>query len=143
MERLGLRYIDVIVPRASETWQRYVQPGLGGIVSSAFKTQTEEQVHQMVAETALGGNMIIRVLSNPKGVPLPPDMAATKMALTINGTVIEGLGAATIDVDHFSTMPPTEYDSVAIGKRLWDLKHVILDVWKNQIVTKEALEIWA
>jgi len=143
VERLGLRYIDAIVPKAGETWQLYVQPGLGGIASRAFKAPSEEQVHQILAETAVGGTMVIRVLSNTKGVPLPPDIATTKLALNITGTVIPGLGAATIDVDHFYNMPPTEYDSVAIGKQLWDLKQVILDVWKNQIVTKEAMEIWA
>ena len=143
VERLGLRYIDAIVPRAGETWQRYVQPGLGGITSHAFKAQSEEQVHQIIAETAVGGTIIFRVLSNTKGIPMPPDMTTTKLALNINGTVIPGLGAATIDVDHFCATPPTEYDSVVIGKQLWDLKHVILDVWKNQIVSKEALEIWA
>ena len=143
VERLGLRYIDVIIPKASETWQRYVQPGMRGVTSPAFKNQADEQVHQVVAETIIGGTMIIRILSNAKGVPLPPDMAGTKLALNIQGTVIAGLGAATIDVDHFCTMSPTEYDSAAMGKRLWELKHVILDVWKNQIVTKEALETWA
>ena len=143
VERLGLRYLDVIVPKVGETWQNYVQPGLSGIASQAFKNQTEEHVHQIVAETTIGGAMIIRVLSNPKGVPLPPDMVGTKLALNIQGTVTEGQGAAAIDVDHFCVMPPTEYDSVAIGKRLWELKHVILDVWMNQIVSKKALEIWA
>jgi uncharacterized protein (TIGR04255 family) len=143
VERLGLRYIDAIVPRAGETWHRYVQPGLCGIASNAFKAQSEEQVHQIIAETAIGGTMIIRVLSNTKGIPMPPDMTATKLALSINGTVIPGLGAATIDVDHFCAMQPTEYDSAVVGQQLWDLKHIILDIWKNQIVSKEALEIWS
>lgn len=143
VERIGLRYLDVVIPKPDESWQRYVQPGLRGIASPAFKAQVDEQIHQVVTETKVGGAMIIRVLSNSKGIPLPPDFATTKLALNVQGTVIDGQGAAVIDVDHFCIMPPTDYDTVAIGKRLWDLKHVILDVWKDQIVTKEALETWA
>jgi uncharacterized protein (TIGR04255 family) len=143
IERLGLRYIDIVIPKTGETWQRYVQPGLRGITSPCFKTQVDEQIHQVVTETKVDGTMILRVLSNPKGIPLPPDLVATKLSLNIQGTVIEGIGAAVIDVDHFCTTSPMDFDATTIGKRLRDLKHVILDVWKDQIVTREALETWA
>jgi len=142
VERLGLRYINVVTPKPGEVWQWYVQPGLRGITSPAFRTQVDEQLHQVATETTVGGTMIIRVLSNSKGVPLPPDLVGSKLALNIQGTVIDGIGAAVIDVDHFCTMQSTDYDTIAIGKRLWELKHVILDVWKDQIVTHEALAAW-
>lgn len=142
IERIGLRYIDLVIPKVNESWQQYVQPGLRGIASTSFKSEAGEQVHQIVTETKVGGTIVIRVLSNPNGIPLPPDVATTKLALNVQGTLVPGRGAAVVDIDHFYTTQPNEYDVVAIGKHLWDLKHVILEVWKDQVVTKEALEAW-
>jgi uncharacterized protein (TIGR04255 family) len=143
IERIGLRYIDLVIPKVDESWQQYVQPGLRGIASTSFKSEAGEQVHQIVTETKVGGTIVIRVLSNPNGIPLPPDVATTKLVLNVQGTVVPGRGAAVVDIDHFYTTQPAEYDIVAIGKHLWDLKHVILEVWKDQVVTKEALEAWS
>ncbi len=143
IERIGLRYLDAIVPKSGETWQLYVQPGLRGIMSPIFNAPVNEQLHQVITGTRMGGTMIVRILANPKGIPLPPDLAGTKLSLSVCGPVIDGLGAAVIDMDHFCIMSPTDYDPGAIEKRLWDLKHGILEVWKDQIVTKEALERWA
>jgi uncharacterized protein (TIGR04255 family) len=143
VERIGLRYVDVVIPKANESWQHYVQPGLRGIAPSGFKAGEGEQVHQIVAETVAGGTMIIRVLSNSKGIPLPHDVATSKLSLNIQGEIVPNMAIAVVDIDHFCCMEPNDYNTAYITERLWELKRVILDVWKDKIVTKEALEAWA
>jgi uncharacterized protein (TIGR04255 family) len=140
--KIGLRYIDAITPPQGESWKKYVQAGFAGVALSSMSPVLIHHVHQVVAQFPDGAAMIIRILANSKELPLPPDLAGTKLLLGNQRPVLDGVGAATIDMDHFCELNSIEFDPAEISKKLQSLKDTIQRVWEQQVVTPEALEIW-
>jgi len=140
--KIGLRYIDAIIPLQDESWNKYVQAGFAGVALTSMSPVSIHHVHQVVAQFPDGAVMIIRILANSKELPLPPDLAMTKLLLGNQRPVLDGVGAATIDMDHFCDLNSVEFDSAEITKKLKSLKDTIQRVWEQQVVTPEALGIW-
>lgn len=139
--KIGLRYIDAIIPLQGESWKKYVQAGFAGVALSLMAPILINHVHQIVAQFPDSATMIIRILADSKKLPLPPDLADTTLLLGNQRPVLDG-GAAMIDMDHFCDLNSIEFNSAEITKKLQSLKDTLLRVWEQQIVTPEALEIW-
>lgn len=138
VNRIGLRYVDVINPQPGETFRNYLQPSLHGPTSSVF-TDLNNWLHlESVARTALG-TMIVRITQNDQGIVLPPDIIHKPMIYKIKAEA--GKIITLVDSDHF-VEGSWDYDLANILDTTNELHQAINTAWFNDLVTPEALTIW-
>lgn len=138
--RVGLRYVNVIIPQQAETWRDYVQQGLHGFDSSIFKEQRTFRLHQTTAETN-AGTMVVRLHQNPQGNVLPPDLMGGTLKAPIR-FARPGELVTLVDIDHFHTCSADEYKRERLEEIGWQLKNGSYEVFADQIATPHALEVW-
>jgi uncharacterized protein (TIGR04255 family) len=141
IQRIGLRYVDLVRDRGDETWTDFIQPGLHGIRSDAFADLTQSQLFQSVANTSTG-TMIVRLFQNREGQVLPPDLAATDDLQRRPTTALRPNELLTIlDLDHFSEHEQ-EYTPGWVEQQAWALHDGLDRVFRQSLVTPRALEVW-
>lgn len=141
LQRIGLRYVDAIVPREGETWRDYVQPCLHGFGSPLFKESEVLRLHQTVAQTA-AGTMLVRLHQNREGNVLPPDLGSGGLSAQARRAK-QGEITTLLDIDHFHSCDEEEYDQERFEEVAWKLKEASYAVFADSVVTKHALEVWA
>lgn len=138
INRIGLRYVDVIDPMPDKTFRNYLQPSLHGPKSAVF-TALDQWLHlESVGQTEIG-TMIVRITQNDQGIVLPPDIVHKPMKYKMK--IDAGKRITLIDTDHF-VEGSWDYDLESIMKTTDDLHGTINNAWFNDLVTKEALDIW-
>lgn len=140
VERIGLRYVDAIVPKPGETWRQYVQPTLHGFDSPLFKESKTLQLHQTVAETDVG-HVIVRLYQNLEAAVLPPDLG-TGALKAVTTQAKPGEVVTLVDVDSFTKFDSREYDAAEFETIAWKLKEGAYAMFADQIVTPHALKAW-
>ena len=140
LQRVGLRYVDAIIPVEGETWRDYVNPCLHGFESALFNEAGVLRLHQTVAKTAVG-TMLVRLHQNRDGSVLPPDLG-TGALLAPRGRAKPGENTTLIDIDH-SHQCDDEYDPAHFKVLAWKLKEESYEVFADNIVTKHAIEVWS
>lgn len=138
INRIGLRYVDVIDVPEGKTYKDFLQTSLHGPISSVF-TQSNQWLHlESVGRTQLG-TMIVRITQNDKGIVLPPDIIHKPMKHKMQ--IEAGKIITLVDTDHF-VEGAWDYDLDSIMSTTNELHEAINAAWFNDLVTKEALEIW-
>lgn len=138
IERIGLRYVDLIRPAAGESWKDYVQPGLHGLESELVAPDRSLVFTQITTQTGDRQRLIARLAQNREGIVLPPDLAAHPPAMSIERTDDELI--TLLDLDHYREVR-TEYSAEAMSRTAWEL-HDGLDALFRSTVTRHALEAW-
>lgn len=139
VQRIGLRYVDAIIPAKDETWRRYVQPCLHGFESELFREDGVLRLHQTVAKTGVG-TMLVRLHQNRDGRVLPPDLG-TGALLAPSGRAEPGELITLLDIDHFHECD-TGYDQSSFEAVAWKLKEGSYQVFADNVVTEHALRVW-
>jgi uncharacterized protein (TIGR04255 family) len=135
-ERLGLRYLDYIRPRAGDRVADYLSPGLAGIVAKdEFRNLTSRYLAQGASDV---GRFLVRLTRSAGPFELPPDLQPADVDLSDLPDAEEW---ALLDVDHFSTAS-LQYRPDAIVEALWDLHDVVDGLFRDS-VTPHAFEAWA
>jgi uncharacterized protein (TIGR04255 family) len=138
VNRIGLRYVDVINPKAGETYRDYLQPSLHGPTSPMF-TDLNNWLHlESVGRTTLG-TMIVRITQNDQGFVLPPDITHKPMAYKMH--IEPGSIITLVDSDHF-VEGSWDYNLESIMETVDELHEVINATWFNDLVTSKALKTW-
>jgi uncharacterized protein (TIGR04255 family) len=139
INRIGLRYVDVINPHPpGETFRNYLQPSLHGPKSSVF-TDSNQWMHlESVGRTEVG-TMIVRITQNDQGIVLPPDIIHKPMKHKMK--VDAGKLITLVDTDHYAESS-WDYDLESIINKTNELHEAINAAWFNDLVTQEALDIW-
>jgi uncharacterized protein (TIGR04255 family) len=141
VERIGLRYVDAIVPKPGETWRLYVQATLHGFDSPLFNEAKTLRLHQTVAETDVG-QIIVRLHQNLDAAVLPPDLG-TGVLKAQPMAAKRGEVVTLVDVDHFTKFEePREYDADHFESIAWKLKEGAYAMFADHVVTPHALEVW-
>jgi len=142
VSRLGLRYLDAVLPGPSETVEQYLQSGLHGVefaaerqyalAESAFTTDTAPLVPK--------GTLIARVYRMTSHLGFPPDMLPSGLTVLEKFTTKTPLSHAVIDTDHFAEgrMP---VDPSQLQQQLISLHSAIKLVF-GAIVTDHARNVW-
>jgi uncharacterized protein (TIGR04255 family) len=141
VQRVGLRYVDLIRPLANESWEAYVQPGLRGFSSPNFQENSPLHLHQVVTRTA-SGTMIVRLLQNRDTAILPPDLANQSLIFPHLAPPVLGELLTLVDIDHFTECEPVDCTSGLISGMAWPLKNASYDVFCDSLVTEHALKVW-
>ena len=143
VQRVGLRYIDVIQPREDEGFRAYLRPGFHGATDEVFRAGTHRLHVESTGRTQVGNNvtgtMIVRVVQNDQGFSLPPDLigGAPKHAPRAKPGELITL----VDMDHFieGTFDP---DADWVVARAFEMHDYLIETFHEHVVTKTAIEVW-
>jgi uncharacterized protein (TIGR04255 family) len=142
IQRIGLRYVDLIQPRPGEDFRVYLQPGLQGVADQVFRAGTHRLHIESIGTTEIEdmeGTMIVRVAQNDQGYDVPPDLVSAAPIHTSRAK--PGEVVTLVDIDHYveGTFEPSVDWIIAKAYKLHD--HVI-EAFHNHVVTQAAIEIW-
>ena len=143
VQRVGLRYVDVVQPREGEDFRAYLRSGLHGAADEGFSAGTHRLHVESTGRTQVGdgvtGTMIVRVVQNDQGLSLPPDLmgGAPKHAVRAKAGELITL----IDMDHFieGTFDPNADWVVA---RAYEMHDHLIETFHEHVVTETAIEAW-
>ena len=135
VERVGLRYVDLIMPEENETLDQYVNPGLVGFSISTLDKDVNQQY--ISAPTKLG-QIVVRFTKAKLSSPLPPDLSM--LAPRIQRKPKSNRVSAILDTDHFSEKS-MDFDHDRLARIVTDLQAPVADIFKSAI-TDHAVQKW-
>lgn len=103
VSRLGLRYLDAVLPRAGESVEQYLVGGLHGI---DFNATRRYALSESVFGTETGplvpaGTLVARVHRMTAQLGFPPDLQPSGLVVSPKFEAKQPLEHAVIDIDHF------------------------------------------
>lgn len=137
IERIGLRYIDAVVPRKSEKLSQYLSPhviGLSEVVDGALNHSFTE-----TASMSANGQLVARVLITDGDLAVPPDLFPIRMKLEDRFAKVKGPHAI-LDTDHFAA-ERFDFDLDRVSAVL-KASHTRIDRAFAAIATDHARRIW-
>ncbi len=141
VQRLGLRYVDLIRPGPERGIEDFLKPGLQGLKADEIGANSLLSRFEMLAQTGVG-MMRIKCLQSNDGSPLPPDLRTN--TLNLDSTVANGLAVGEVvtilDLDHFAD-EPMDYEPASLVNSIGDL-HDNLDQAFRAAVTEDAMKAW-
>jgi uncharacterized protein (TIGR04255 family) len=139
INRLGIRYIDVIEPAPGETHRDYLQATLHGLQSDVFIGDGPVIQSQTFGRTLLG-TLAVRVWQNNTAQVIPPDILLGK-PMPMNFSVPAGKLITLIDTDH-AIQGAWDYDLPKVLATMDALHEGINRAWFRDIITPHALTTW-
>ena len=143
VSRLGLRYLDAVVPDTDETVEQYLVGGLHGIEFNATRryTLTESVFGTETGPLVPTGTLVARVHRMLAPLGFPPDMQPNGLMVSPKFAVTVPRAHAVIDTDHFveGHMP---IDMDQLGEQLHSLHATIKSVF-GATTTEHARNAWA
>ena len=143
VQRVRLRYIDIVRPRDAEDFREYLRPGLHGTSDDKFQPLTHRLHVESTGKTEVGsgilGTMIVRVVQNDQGISLPPDLISAPPRYVERAE--RGEVVALIDMDHFieGTIDP---DADWIVEKAYELHDHVFETFHEHVVSATAIEVW-
>ncbi|MFN3882287.1 MAG: TIGR04255 family protein [Nitrincola lacisaponensis] len=142
VSRLGLRYLDAVLPSTDETVEHYLDKGLHGVHFGAVRRYvlTESIFETVTQPLVTKGTLVTRIhrMSAPLG--FPPDMTPNGLVVNPDFDIKTACEHAVIDTDHYAQgkMP---IDLERIEEQLLSLHATIKSAF-NTITTDHARDIW-
>ena len=143
VSRLGLRYLDAVLPRTNETVEQYLVGGLHGIEFNATRryTLTESVFGTETGPLVPTGTLVARVHRMTAPLGFPADMQPNGLTVSPKFGLQEARAHAVIDTDHF-VESPMPIDTDKLGEQLLSLHATIQSVF-NTTTTDHARAAWA
>lgn len=103
LSRLGLRYLNAVLPKQGEIVNQYLDPGLHGItLDIPIRYSLSESVFDTdVASSSFKGNVVNRVHYKSGPLGYPADMLPNNLSRMEQFAMTENISHAVIDIDHF------------------------------------------
>lgn len=98
IERVGLRYVDFVVPNTKEELAQYLQPGLTGLSLRALGFQ-QETMQQFTSARTDAGRLYLKVSHGIHPQPVPGDLQP--LSLKVRKAETDRF-TAILDSDHFT-----------------------------------------
>lgn len=137
IERVGIRYLDAVIPQGGEQLSDYLVPEVLGLT---FKVAHKlSHSYTETVSTHSEGGVISRVIIQDSKVTLPAELAQTSYPLNSRFANHNGLHAV-IDTDGYFEKR-TSFDPEQITKKLNELHNDIVSAFKCA-ATPHALKIW-
>lgn len=141
--RLGLRYLNAVLPKKGETVEQYIAGGLHGAPFDARRryTLSESVFDTESAPLINAGTLIARTIRANHQLGFPPDIATPNLVLLERFRNAKAMDHAIIDIDHFveGRMP---VEKTKVLEQLNSLHSTLKEVFRA-MVTKEAIEVWS
>lgn len=137
VERVGIRYLDAVIPKVGECLKDYLVPQVLGLTYNT--THQLSHSYTETVSTHSEGGLISRVIIQNGEVSLPPELAQTAYTLNSRFTNVTGLHAV-IDTDgYFEKRIPFDLD--LITKKLDEMHNDIVAAFKCA-ASEHALKVW-
>lgn len=136
-DRIGLRYIDYIVPSGDRPLSSYVNPGLCGFEVAEEEVKTVGQKHEARMVTAIGELVLKYIQGNHRSM-LPDDL--TPLSLQLGREAATDRQTAILDIDHYRAVS----DDFAVSEilRVLECLHDGTSQFFEAAVSEEAIEEW-
>lgn len=137
VERIGLRYLDAVMPREEEKLSQYLIPEVLGLYGR-LKGRTKHAFSETMAESP-EGSVISRAVLQEGQVGFPPDLLLNQLKIAPSFANFNGVHAV-LDTDAFlaERMP----FNIADVKKRMDLLHDRVNEAFRALITGHALEAW-
>jgi len=137
IERAGVRYVDVILPKEDDKVEDYINQNLLG-----FNFSEGDRSHNIVESSAQigGGTLVARAAVFENGLAFPPDLLPLVLKPENKFNIEDIKTNAQIDVDHFVERR-FPFALSAIQKLLSDSHNIANDTFRSSI-TEYAAGIW-
>jgi uncharacterized protein (TIGR04255 family) len=142
VQRVGLRYVDLVQPRADEDYRVYLRPGFHGVADEVFRAGSHRLHVESVGHTDVGdteGTMIIRIAQNDRGFDLPPDLVGGAPKHTSRARV--GELVTLVDMDHFIE-GKFDPDAGWVVARAYEMHDHLIETFHKHVATEKAIEVW-
>jgi len=134
VERLGLRYVDLVQPEAGEKLADYIAPAMAGLEPIAGSGLERKSHLAVTVFQSAQGLMVVRVI--PATTPLPPDLDNPHL----KGLKFITPGSVFLDFDHAST-DGLDFDPEIVSSAT-DALHEAPDTLFRNVVTPMAFDKW-
>ncbi len=143
VQRVGLRYVDIVQPREAEDFRNYLRPGLHGTADEVFRAGTHRLHVESTGRTQVGddvpGNMIVRIAQDDQGFSLPPDLIGGAPKYTPRAKPGELI--TLIDMDHYIE-GAFDADTDWVVARAFEMHDHLVETFHEHVVTETAVEVW-
>jgi uncharacterized protein (TIGR04255 family) len=136
-ERVGLRYLDHVLPRSNEEVERYLAPEVQGL-SARLGGQPIQSFAEMVNDVG-DVRLRVRVLVRSGRLAFPPDLVPDNMAVQTRFAAANGKHAI-LDTDGF--VEERELFSLETVKNHLNTIHTVISASFRATVTPHALKVW-
>lgn len=143
ISRLGLRYLDAVLPQSDETIEQYLAEGLHGIrFGAAQRYALNESVFETESAPLLPkGTLVARVHRMVSPLGYPPDLMPNGLITMPRFEIKDARHHAVIDTDHFvEGQMPLDFEK--LEAQLLNLHTNIKRIF-DATITKHARTAWA
>lgn len=137
-ERIGLRYLDAVMPRDGEDLKQYIVPEVLGL-SDKLPTILHAYTETMALDES-GNRVISRTIVQHGRIGFPPDLGQVSLAVADRFTQFKEAPHAILDNDA-SLEKREAFDISTLQNRLEDLHSLIRKAFKASI-TDYAEQVW-
>lgn len=139
VERLGLRYLDAVLPKDGEDLNKYIAPELTGLPALMKNADFSHSFSEALMVMPEIGRVMSRVIIQGGALGFPPDLQPDPLKVALRFKAAKGPHAV-IDTDGFYEVREA-YDKNKIGKRL-DQLHDGINATFAATATKFAKDAW-
>ncbi len=139
VERLGLRYVDLIEPTAEKPLSYFLESCVLGLSLEELGKRITS-FSQTVMETSPNRKLVVRTSERPGGLVIPPDLLNLQLKLRKPNALTHPFGV--LDLDHYAEYSePEDYDTTSVIGNLCEL-HDVVDQAFRKATTEEAKLEW-
>lgn len=139
IERVGLRYLNAVLPAPNELLSAYLIPEVIGL-SNAFTEQMRHAMSETVMVNTEGDHLVARVVILNGRVGLPADLMGFSQKIAAKFTQSEGRHAI-IDIDAFREQREP-FDKTNLSRKLHNLHDNLVRKSFEKIATNHAMTVW-
>ena len=137
IERIGLRYLDAVIPKGDDVIDAYLNPSLLGL-SLSIEGELKHSFSETLSQIK-GGMLVARSVITSGGLALPPDLFPLKLEIQPQFSEIPG-PSAVLDTDYF-VKKRFDFDLEMVKVQLLS-SHDIIDRAFHLSVTDYARHVW-
>lgn len=137
IDRVGLRFVDLIKPTTALPLERQLETPLHGFRPKIDGFQPQV-VQQLVRGKTPHGELMFRCSQARHGASLPADLLDPHITVEAPPKNEESVF---IDIDHFKDNADADPDPAALQQLLMNLQDPMSHIFKDA-VTQEAIELW-
>ena len=145
LNRLGLRYVDFVIPRKGESPEDYVDKRLNPQLDLAQTAGTSTAM-SVAAYPMLNGRLTVRYFRGVGQPQLPPDVSNINLEaseLMSVARIDPEQPTAIVDIDRTREFPTrVVLDPAAVRREFQTMRDEISELFKERIITKHARKVW-
>lgn len=138
-DRIGLRYLDAIIPDQSNSYDDLMHPG-----QLALHGKIQGEIRHGFTETVSGiegGTLVARSLVTKQGVVLPPDLHPLQLELPSRFKLDQGSEAAVLDIDYFK-QERVRFNLEGLRSQLDNSHRIAKETFELATTEKARRQVW-